>query len=78
MQVTVTRKDTPFRPDASRVIARFLYTSDRRSISLIQAVLQLSESEATIALNQTLRDYSMRHRNISNLDRAICAKKDKR
>jgi hypothetical protein len=67
MQVTVNRKDTPFRPDASRVIARFLYTSDKRSSSLIHAVLQLSESEASIALNQTLRDYSMRHRNISKI-----------
>ena len=67
MQVTVNRKDTPFRPDASRVIARFLYTDDKRSRSLIQAVLQLSESEASFALNQTLRGYSMRHRNISRI-----------
>jgi len=67
MQVTVNRKDSPFRPDASRVIARFLYTGDTRSRSLIQSVLQLSESEASVALNQTLRDYSMRHRNISKI-----------
>lgn len=67
MQVTVNRKNTPFRPDASRVIARFLYTGEKRSRSLIQAVLQLSESDAYNALNQTLRDYSMRHRNISKI-----------
>ncbi|MFC2089983.1 glycoside hydrolase family 130 protein [Bacteroidota bacterium] len=67
MQVTVNRRDTPFRPDSSRVIARFLYTDDKRSRSLIQAVLQLSESEASFALSRTLRDYSMRHRNISKI-----------
>ena len=67
MQVNVNRKDTPFRPDSSRVIARFLYTNDKRSKSLIQSVLQLSEKEASFALNQTLRDYSMRHRNISKI-----------
>ena len=67
MQVTVNRKDTPFRPDSSRVIARFLYTNDIRSKSLIQAVLQLSEDEASSALSKTLRDYSMRHRNISKI-----------
>ncbi len=67
MQVTVNRKITPFAPDASRVIARFLYTDNIRAGSLVQAVLQLSESEASFALSQTLRDYSMRHRNISKI-----------
>ncbi|MCF8221710.1 MAG: glycoside hydrolase family 130 protein [Bacteroidales bacterium] len=67
MQVNVNRKDTPFSPDASRVIARFLYTGDKRSLSLINSVLQLTESEASFALSQTLRDYSMRHRNISKI-----------
>jgi predicted GH43/DUF377 family glycosyl hydrolase len=67
MQVTVNRKYTPFIPDSSRVIARFLYTNDKRSRSLVQAVLQLSDNEARDALNQTLRDYSMRHRNISKI-----------
>ncbi|MBN1597772.1 MAG: glycoside hydrolase family 130 protein [Bacteroidales bacterium] len=67
MQVTVHRKNKLFKPDASRVIARFLYTDDNRSISLLRSVLELSESEVSFALNQTLRDYSMRHRNISKI-----------
>jgi predicted GH43/DUF377 family glycosyl hydrolase len=67
MQVTVNRKNIPLKPDASRVIARFLYTDDVRSKRLIEAVLKLSEKEVSFALSQTLRDFSMRHRNISKI-----------
>ena len=65
MQILVKRGDTTFHPDPSRVIARFLYTSDERSTNLIRNVLALSDSEVNIALNQVLRGYAKRHRNIS-------------
>jgi predicted GH43/DUF377 family glycosyl hydrolase len=65
MQVTVTRKDSKFLPDPSRVIARFHYTSDERSKNIIRNVLNMSDNEVTIALSQVLRGYSRRHRNIS-------------
>jgi predicted GH43/DUF377 family glycosyl hydrolase len=65
MQVTVTRKDSKFLPDPSRVIARFLYTSDERSKNIILKVLAMPDSEVTIALSKVLRGYSRRHRNIS-------------
>jgi predicted GH43/DUF377 family glycosyl hydrolase len=65
MQVTVTRKDSKFLPDPSRVIARFLYTSNERSKNIIRKVLAMSDSEVNIALSQVLRGYSRRHRNIS-------------
>lgn len=65
MQVTVTRKDSKFLPDSSRVIARFYYTSDERSKNIIRTVLAMSDSEADTALSQVLRGYSKRHRNIS-------------
>jgi predicted GH43/DUF377 family glycosyl hydrolase len=65
MQVTVTRKDSKFLPDPSRVIARFHYTSDERSKNIIRNVLAMSDSEINIALSQVLRGYSRRHRNIS-------------
>ena len=67
MQFTVIRKDIRFTPDASRVIARFLYTSDDRSMSIIRNVLALSENEVNIVLGQVLRDYSRRHRSISKI-----------
>jgi len=56
-----------FYPDASRVIARFLYTNDQRSLHIIRSVINLSETEASFTLSQTLRDYSTRHRNISKI-----------
>jgi len=65
MQIAVNRKDIRFRPDATRVIARFLYIDDERSINIIRSVLNMSENETSVALTQVLRDYSVRHRNIS-------------
>src|SRR3989339_67963 len=67
MQVTVTRKDSKFLPDPSRVIARFLYSNDERSADIIRKVLAMSESEVNTALSQVLRGFSIRHRNISKI-----------
>ena len=67
MQVKVTRKDKKFLPDSRRVIARFLYTSDERSKDIIRKVLALSDKETKTELNQVLRGYSKRHRNISRV-----------
>ncbi len=67
MQIKVTRKEIRFRPDASRKIARFLYTGDERALSTIRLVLDMSEVIASQTLSQVLRDYSLRHRNISKI-----------
>jgi len=67
MQVTVNKKNIKFLPDASRVIARFLYMDDDRAVNTIRSVLKMSGDEASFALNHVLRDYSMRHRNISKI-----------
>lgn len=67
MQVTVSRKNLVFNPDPSRVIARFLFTGEERAINTIQSILAMSEKQVLLTLNQTLRDYSMRHRNISRI-----------
>lgn len=67
MHVAVNRKNLKFNPDASRVIARFLYTTEERAVNVIRSVLNMSVNEATVSLNQALRDYSMRHRNISKI-----------
>lgn len=67
MQLTVKRNHTKFYPDSSRVIARFLYTGDKRSENIVNSVLDMSESEVTLALSKILRDYSIRHRNISRI-----------
>ena len=67
MQLSVNRKDVRFSPDSSRVITRLLYTTEERAIHTIRAVLNLSAEETSVALSQVLRDYSMRHRNISKI-----------
>ncbi len=67
MPVTVTRKDILFQPDASRVIARFLYQTDERAIELIYRILSLTEKQQHEMLTQVLRDYSKRHRSISRI-----------
>ena len=67
MQVAVTRKDVKFNPDSSRVIARYLYTNDRRSENIVRKVIAMSDSEVELALSQVLRGYSRRHRNISKI-----------
>ncbi len=65
MSVTLVRKNTLFQPDASRVIARFMYTNNERSLTLIKNILALSEKEQHALLSQVLRDFSRRHRSIS-------------
>ncbi|MBE0652839.1 MAG: glycoside hydrolase family 130 protein [Bacteroidales bacterium] len=67
MQVSVNRKNIRFHPDTTRVIARFLHTDDLRTVNTIRAVLNLSDKEVSFTLNQVLREYSMRHRNISKI-----------
>lgn len=65
MQVKVIRKNTVFSPDPSRTIPRFIDTSESRSIEIIKEVLAMPETEVEKALNQLLRGFSTRHRNIS-------------
>jgi beta-1,2-mannobiose phosphorylase / 1,2-beta-oligomannan phosphorylase len=67
MQVAINRKDIKFLPDSSRVIARFFYTDEGRALNIIHSVLNMSENEVSFALNQVLRDFSLRHRNISRI-----------
>lgn len=67
MPITVTRKDVLFQPDASRVIARFLYTTDARSMELITRIMSLSEKQQQEMQTQVLRDFSKRHRSVSRI-----------
>ncbi|MET0637653.1 MAG: glycoside hydrolase family 130 protein [Chitinophagaceae bacterium] len=67
MTVNVTRKDIIFQPDTSRVIARYLYTTEPRAIELVNRVMALTEKEQTELLNHVLRDFSKRHRSVSRI-----------
>lgn len=67
MPVNVTRKNVLFESDSSRVIARFLFTTDDRAVELIARLLALPERKQQEILTQVLRDYSKRHRSITRI-----------
>ncbi len=65
MPVIVTRKNTMFQPDSSRVITRFFASSEERNEELITKILAMPEKQQQETLIQVLRDFSQRHRSIS-------------
>ena len=67
MNITVDKKDTILYPDKNRVIARYFYSGDHRAREIIKNVINLSDEDVQTTLNQTLRKFSKRHRNISKL-----------
>jgi len=66
MTISVKRNDIRFYPDPKRVITRFFFPGkeDRAQI-IIQKVLALDEDMVNLLLNQVLRKFSKRHRNIT-------------
>ena len=68
MAITVNRKPVHFDPDPRRVIARFfLPGGPERGKKIIARIMALNEDDALQTLNQTLRDFSDRHRNITRI-----------
>lgn len=68
MGITVDRKQNRFYPDTKRVIARFyLPGGSERTKNIISKILRLSANERHTILNQTLMNFSGRHRNISRI-----------
>ena len=68
MSTTINRKPIRFYSDPKRVIVRFFFPGpDSRVISIIEKVKQMPEEAARLSLNQSLRDFSARHRNISKV-----------
>jgi predicted GH43/DUF377 family glycosyl hydrolase len=67
MRVSVNRKNIKFLPDSSRVIARFFLSSDERIVAMIGRIMSLEEKQVSLMLEQTLREFASRHRNISRI-----------
>ena len=68
MSTTVIRKHIRFYSDPKRVIVRFFFPGpESRVQSIIQKVASMPEEAARLSLNQSLRDFSARHRNISKI-----------
>lgn len=67
MRVTVTRKHTQFLPDSSRVITRFFMNGDERTISLVNRLQAMEDDQVSLTIENTLREFARRHRNISKI-----------
>lgn len=68
MSIQIKRKLTHFLPDPSRVIVRFFIPGGtERAKKIIRRIMELPESNALQLLNQILRDFSSRHRNITRI-----------
>lgn len=68
MTLSVRRLPTKFYPDPTRVISRFFMPgAEDRVKNITKKIMDLSEQEAHLALNEVLMDFSKRHRNISKI-----------
>ena len=60
----ISRKKTKIIPDFKKVIPRFFNTGNERAKQLIERVLAMSDSDATILLNEVLQEFSYRYLDI--------------
>lgn len=74
MRVPVERKNIKFLPDSSRVVVRFFNNGDQRIQNLVARVISMSDFLVNQTLEQTLREFSTRHRNISQVFFKHCAR----
>lgn len=64
MSVEVNRLSILFKPNTKRVITRFFNPGEDRTIELFKKIMKMNDNYVEKVLNQVLRDFSMRHRNI--------------
>jgi len=67
MRITVNRRNERIYPNSKRVITRFFDHKEMKAKSIIKKILDMSEDEADSALNQVLREFAKRHRNITKI-----------
>ena len=67
MRVSVERKNIQFTPDRNRVVVRFFMNGDLRTQNLVARIMAMSDFQVNQTLEQTLREFSRRHRNISTV-----------
>ena len=67
MRIKIERENSIIYPNNNRVIARFFFVGEKRAEKVIDKILNLSEKNARNLFTQILREFSLRHRSISNL-----------
>ena len=74
MRVSVIRKNIKFIPDSKRVVARFFVNGDERTRQMVARIMVLNEKQVVETLEQILREFARRHRNISAIFFKHCEK----
>ncbi|WP_163407257.1 glycoside hydrolase family 130 protein [Flavobacterium ajazii] len=74
MRVSVIRKNIKFTPDSRRVVARYFMNGDERTQQMVIRIMMLDEKQVYDTLEQTLREFARRHRNISAIFFRHCEK----
>ncbi len=74
MRVSVIRKNVKFTPDCNRVVARYFMNGDLRTQKMVSNIMTLNEKQVIETLEQTLREFARRHRNISSIFYKHCKK----
>ena len=74
MRVPVIRKNILFTPDSKRVVTRYFMNGNERTKTMISRIMLLSDKQVIETLEQTLREFARRHRNISKVFFAHCKK----
>lgn len=67
MKVPVKRKKLRIPADMKRVIARFFFKNDEQATLLMRTILNMPEVDVQTTLQQVLRDFAWRHRNVTEI-----------
>ena len=74
MRVPIIRKNIKFTPDSKRVVARYFMNGEERTQQMIGRIMTLDDNQVLQTLEQTLREFARRHRNISSIFIKHCEK----
>ncbi|WKL48779.1 glycoside hydrolase family 130 protein [Flavobacterium pectinovorum] len=74
MRVPIIRKNIKFTPDSKRVVARYFMNGEERTQQMVSRIMLLDEKQVLQTLEQTLREFARRHRNISSIFFKHCEK----
>lgn len=67
MRISINRKTLRVYPDSKRVITRFFDHGEAIAKAIVKKISELSDAEADSSLNFILREFSKRHRNITQI-----------
>ena len=67
MRIPVSRMSLEYKPDSSRVVARYFMSGKERAAQMINRIMEVPDQDVHPMLIKTLRQFARRHRNISEV-----------